>query len=56
MASIYSNPETSVLRQDWMVERRGFEPLTSAVQAPARLTGSSLPFLVGDVGDSWNRP
>jgi hypothetical protein len=32
------------------VERRGFEPLTSAVQAPARLTGSSLPFLVGDVG------
>ena len=30
------------------------EPLTSAVQAPARLTGSSLPFLVGDVGDSWS--
>jgi hypothetical protein len=25
------------------VERRGFEPLTSAVQARARLTGSSLP-------------
>jgi hypothetical protein len=33
-----------------VAERRGFEPLTSAVQAPARLTGSSLPFLVGDVG------
>ena len=30
-----------------LVERRGFEPLTSAVQAPARLTGSSLPFLCG---------
>jgi hypothetical protein len=29
------------------VELRGFEPLTSAVQAPARLTGSSLPFLGG---------
>ena len=41
---------------DYLVERRGFEPLTSAVQAPARLTGSSLPFLVGDVGDSWSRP
>ena len=26
---------------------RGFEPLTSAVQAPARLTGSRLPFLRG---------
>ena len=33
-----------------MVERRGFEPLTAAVEARARLTGSSLPFLVGDVG------
>ena len=30
-------------RADFLVERRGFEPLTSAVQAPARLTGSSLP-------------
>jgi hypothetical protein len=30
-------------------ERTGFEPLTSSVQVPARLTGSSLPF-VGDVG------
>ena len=28
-------------------ELRGFEPLTSAVQAPARLTGSRLPFLGG---------
>ena len=25
-----------------MVERRGFEPLTAAVEARARLTGSSL--------------
>jgi hypothetical protein len=41
--------ETTVNDQDFLVERRGFEPLTSAVQAPARLTGSSLPF-VGDVG------
>jgi hypothetical protein len=32
---------------DFLVERRGFEPLTSVVQAPARLTGSSLPFLRG---------
>jgi hypothetical protein len=29
------------------VELRGFEPLTSAVQAPARVTGSSLLFLGG---------
>jgi hypothetical protein len=45
--------ETTVVSTDFLVERRGFEPLTSAVQAPARLTGSSLPFLgrlVGDVG------
>ena len=40
----------------WLVDRRGFEPLTSAVQAPAGLTGSSFLFLVGDVGDSWSRP
>ncbi|HZZ23249.1 MAG TPA: hypothetical protein VFE60_12050 [Roseiarcus sp.] len=32
---------------DFLVELRGFEPLTSAAQAPARLTGSSLPFLGG---------
>jgi hypothetical protein len=31
---------------------RGFEPLTSAVQAPARLTGSSLPFLGGSSATS----
>ena len=37
------------VRDDFPVELRGFEPQTSAVQAPARLTGSSLPFLVGDV-------
>ena len=50
--SCYSVAEeiTSVCA-DFLVERRGFEPLTSAVQAPARLTGSSLPF----VGDSWSR-
>jgi hypothetical protein len=39
---------------DYLVQLRRFEPLTSAAQAPARLTGSSLPFL-GDVGDSWSR-
>ena len=32
---------------DFLVELRGFEPLTSAVQAPVRLTGSSRPFLGG---------
>jgi hypothetical protein len=32
------------------------EPLTSALQAPASVTGSSLPFLVGDVGHSWSWP
>jgi hypothetical protein len=42
--------ETAPARAGFLVERRGFEPLTSVVQAPARLTGSSLPFLVGDVG------
>jgi hypothetical protein len=41
--------ETGSVCPDWMVELRGFEPLTSAVPASARLTGSSLPF-VGDVG------
>jgi hypothetical protein len=30
----------------------GFEPLTSAVQVPARLTGSSLPFLGGSSATS----
>ena len=30
----------------------GFEPLISAVQAPARLTGSSLPFLSGSSATS----
>ena len=29
--------------RDFLVERRGFEPLTSVVQAPVRLMGSSLP-------------
>ena len=35
-----------------LAELRGFEPLTSAVQAPARLTGSSLPFLCGSSATS----
>ena len=39
--------EVTSVCADFLVERRGFEPLTSAVQAPARLTGSSLPFLGG---------
>ena len=30
-----------------MAELRGFEPLTSAVQAPARFTAPSLPALQG---------
>jgi hypothetical protein len=38
--------------QDFVVELRGFEPLTSAVQAPARLTGSSLPFVGGSSATS----
>jgi hypothetical protein len=37
---------------DYLVDRRGFEPLTSAVRAPARLTGSSLPFLGGSSATS----
>ena len=37
---------------DFLVERRGFEPLTSAVQASARLTGSRLPFLRGSSATS----
>ena len=36
----------------FLEERRGFEPLTSAVQAPARLTGSNLPFLGGSPATS----
>jgi hypothetical protein len=35
--------EPGAVRADYLVDRRGFEPLTSAVQAAARLTGSSLP-------------
>ena len=38
--------------RDFLVELRGFEPLTSAVQASARLTGSSLPFLGGSLATS----
>jgi hypothetical protein len=37
---------------DFLVERRGFEPRTSGVQTPARLTGSSLPFLRGSSATS----
>ena len=32
---------------EWLVELRGFEPLTSAVQAPARFTAPPLPVLQG---------
>jgi hypothetical protein len=35
---------------DYLVVLRGFEPLTSLVPSAARLTSSSLPFVVGDVG------
>ena len=38
---------TTVVSTDFLVELRGFEPLISAVQAPARLTRSSLAFLGG---------
>jgi hypothetical protein len=34
------------------VELRGFEPLTSAVQAPARLTGPPLPVLQSLIADA----
>jgi hypothetical protein len=37
---------------DFLVELRGFEPLTFAVPAPTRLTGSSLPFLGGSSATS----
>jgi hypothetical protein len=43
---------------DYLVERRGFEPPTSAVQPSARLTGSSLRFLSGSSATSphsWSR-
>jgi len=43
----FGGPGGSRIQGEWLVEVRGFEPLTSAVQAPARLTGSSLPFLRG---------
>jgi hypothetical protein len=36
---------------DFLVELRGFEPLTSSAQPPARLTGS-LPFLGGSSATS----
>jgi hypothetical protein len=47
MSSYSANQEITLICADFLVERRGFEPLTSAVQAPARLTGSSHPFLGG---------
>jgi hypothetical protein len=50
MSCYSADKEITSICGDFLVERRGFETLTSAVQAPARLTGSSLPFLVGDVG------
>jgi hypothetical protein len=33
--AVSSNPETTAVCQDWMVELRGFEPLISGLQAPA---------------------
>ena len=41
--------EPRAVRADYLVERRGFEPLTSAVLAPARVIGSSLLFLGGSL-------
>jgi hypothetical protein len=53
MSQDLGTQETTSVRADYLVELRGFEPLTSAVQEPARLTGISLRVLVGD---SWSRP
>ena len=39
--------EITSICADYLVELRGFEPLTSAVQAPARFTASPLPILRG---------
>jgi hypothetical protein len=43
MSSYSANQEITPICADYLVDRRGFEPLTSAVEAAARLTGSSLP-------------
>jgi hypothetical protein len=40
---------------DFLVERRGFEPLTSAVQAAARLTGSFGSVIVVPTADAGIR-
>jgi hypothetical protein len=43
---------------DYLVELRGFEPLTSAMRSRRR-PGVAAPVprrLAGDVGDSWSRP
>jgi hypothetical protein len=44
--------EPRAVRADFLVELRGFEPLLSAVQAPARLTGPPLPVLQGLIADA----
>ena len=49
MSCYFADGEITSICADYLVDRRGFEPLTSAVQAPAGLTGGSLLFLVGDV-------
>ena len=52
MSCYSAHREITPVWADFLVERRGFEPLTSAVQAPARLTGSSFPFLGGSSATS----
>jgi hypothetical protein len=39
----FGAPGTTTTDEDFLVELRGFKPLTSAVQASARLTVPALP-------------
>jgi hypothetical protein len=44
--------ESTPIPTNFLVELRGFEPLTSAVPSAARLTSSSLPFVGGSSATS----
>jgi hypothetical protein len=55
MSDDFRTGETTAARADFLVELRGFEPLTSAAQAPARRTAASLPVLQGLIAKARRR-
>jgi hypothetical protein len=45
MSRYSADEEITSICPDFLVELRGFEPLTSVVQVPARFTAPALPIL-----------